>query len=1277
MNFNMNKSGLLLVFIFLLPLFADAAVTKHSFSINWNEVTNIGNDVSGSLLVMHFDRASNPAEKSYAPYFFKVFRFEQGEVPIGVSVENAIYEPVSASDLQQLTYQPLVPDTLEVEYTFGTEREQPVMTVKFNALRQRNGAMEKLISFDLLVETKANEEPASLKSNSATINSVLASGNWYKIRLDKTGIYSLTYDDIKAMGVDMTGVTPGNIRLYGNGGGMLPEANNKTRAADLIENAVEVVTVQAGTFKSGDYIRFYATGPDRVNYDQLTKRFDHEKNNYSDYSYYFLTFGGQGKRLQELSQTTLPPSDIVTSYTDFFFYENDLFNLIKSGRYWVGEKMDIGSNQVNLPSYTITDFDSTVASYIRYRRVTRATVASSYTVSVNGKTVSSPVDSGLNNQYEYAKTGTELKGFSLKAPQLNINFTYNLPNSTAQAWLDWVELNIARKLVFHQGQLQFTDPRSVGKNKIAQFRIEGTTANVDVWDVTNPVNVQRISTTFTGGVSHFTIPVDSLRKFVAFDKTDFLKAEFVQKVENQDIHDISGTEMLIIAPGIFLSEAERLANHHRTFDGMQVKVVSIEEIYNEFSSGSPDATAIRDFCRYLYKNADSSPKLKYLLLFGDGSYDNKNRIAANTNLLPTFQSKESLLLTDSYATDDYYGLLDNGEGQDAAGFLDLGIGRFPVVNETQAKSAVDKVIYYASNTPDIFGDWRNQLCFVADDKDNNTHIHQAEDQLVPIVRDNHPEYNLNKIYLDAYKRVSTPTGALYPDVNQAINSQVEKGALVINYTGHGGELGWAHEGVLTLQDIASWTNYENMPLFITATCEFSRFDDPARVSAGEQVFLNTAGGGIGLITTTRLANAGINIQLNMDLYDTIFSASDGIYPRLGDVIAYSKNENNTPNGIRNFVLLGDPVLKLAYPKYHVVTTSVNNQPVTAESDTARAMSKVELEGIVADASGNIISSFTGVVYIKVFDKARWLMTLGNDPESQPRYFQVQDNILYQGKATVKNGEFSLTFVVPKDIDYSYGKGKISYYAESDNTDANGFFDQIIIGGSDDGQVTDNQGPEITLYMNSEEFADGGMVGENPKLIAFMSDESGINTVGTGIGHDIVAIIDDNNNHSTVLNDYYQSDLDSYRSGKVVYQYFQLDEGEHVLNLKAWDVFNNSSEATITFMVKKDLAVSISGIKAYPNPFVDEVNVEFEHNLFDSSLDVVLDVISANGRLIRTYPAVTLVSSGNKAGPVQWDGSNESGQKERAGLYLLRIRATDNYGGKDTETVKVIRSSTPR
>jgi hypothetical protein len=483
---------------------------------------------------------------------------------------------------------------------------------------------------------------------------------------------------------------------------------------------------------------------------------------------------------------------------------------------------------------------------------------------------------------------------------------------------------------------------------------------------------------------------------------------------------------------------------------------------------------------------------------------------------------------------------------------------------------------------------------------------------------------------------------------------------LVNYTGHGGEVGWAHERVLELSDINSWTNIDEMPVFMTATCEFSRFDDPARTSAGEQVILNPAGGGVALFTTSRIANAGANVDLNQSFYDTVFSDNHGVYPRLGDIMAYVKNDNDSPASIRNFVLLGDPALRLAYPENKVVTTKVNNEDVSALPDTIRALSKMTLSGIITGYNGNILENFNGEISVKVFDKPSEITTLSNDPKSPPWTFLLQKSILYQGKATVLNGSFTISFIVPKDIDYHYGQGKISYYAENGITDANGYYDNILIGGGDTNMTSDTQGPKIELFMNDRSFNSGQTTGENPILLAYLSDESGINTVGNGIGHDIVAVLDGNTNKSIVMNDYYQADLDNYQKGTVRYHFFDLPDGPHSLKLKVWDVYNNSSEAVIEFVVSKSIQLSIKEVLTYPNPckFIDPVNIIFTHNLFDNELEVKIDIFNLTGSRIKSLGLFTIQSGGYVAGPIQWDGRDESGSDVRAGMYIYRIRAKD-------------------
>jgi hypothetical protein len=938
----------------------------------------------------------------------------------------------------------------------------------------------------------------------------------------------------------------------------------------------------------------------------------------------------------------------------------------------MGERLDNLRPAFDLPVFTFPNADLSVPANISYSVAGQSKANSSFTISVNENVVSSPTMGFIDSEFLFARYLTEKKSLTLTVPQAQVNIRYNLPNSTSKAWLDYVEMNVVRHLIFTSGQMPFADQGSVGKNFVTKFTLSNAPANLEIWEVTDPLNVNIVNAGISGNKREFTLATDSLRRFIASDQSQYFTVSFVGKVPNQNLHALQKADMVIVAPEVFLSEARRLARYHTTEDNLVVAVVALPQIYNEFSSGAPDATAIRDFMRMLYNRNPAGELPSYLLLFGDGSYDNKNRLTSNTNFIPTFQTKESLHLVNSFATDDYYGIYGNSEGSGANGSIDIGIGRFPVLSQQQAKTAVDKTIYYAKNSKHNLGEWRNSICFVADDEDNDLHLKQAE-QLSTSVWTGHREYNLDKIYLDAFKQESFPGGQRYPTVNEAINQHVDKGSLIVNYTGHGGEVGWAHERVLELSDISSWNNIDKLPVFITATCEFSRFDDPARTSAGEQVFLKPDGGGVALFTTSRIANAGNNVELNQSFYDTVFSSNQGKLPRLGDIMAFCKNDNTSAASIRNFVLLGDPAIRLAYPENKVVTTEVNGHAITASTDTVNALSNVTIAGIIQDPGGNKLDNFNGEISVKVFDKPTKISTLGNDPKSPPWRFELQKSLLYQGKATVANGDFSISFIVPKDIDYSYGFGKISYYAENGITDAGGYYDSLLIGGGGINNGNDTLGPEIALFMNDESFNSGDIVGESPRLLAFLSDNSGINTVGNGIGHDIVAVIDGNTNQSFVLNDYYQSDLDNYTKGTVHYRFFDLPEGPHTLTLKAWDVYNNSSEATIDFVVSKSIQLSVNKVLVYPNPckFTDMLNFIITHNLFDNELEVKVDIFNLSGSLVKTIGLLILQSDGYTAGPIQWDGRDNSGNNVRAGMYIYRLRAKDRNDVYSEKSGKII------
>ena len=610
-----------------------------------------------------------------------------------------------------------------------------------------------------------------------------------------------------------------------------------------------------------------------------------------------------------------------------------------------------------------------------------------------------------------------------------------------------------------------------------------------------------------------------------------------------------------------------------------------------------------------------------------------------------------------------FGLLDDNEGSGVGEIVDVGIGRFPVRTRAEAQAMVDKLRAYISSASQ--GAWRTWVAFIGDDEDevDNSLIHMSQaDALARKVRGNHPEYNIDKIMLDAYQQVTGSGGARYPEVNEAIDRRIDAGSLLLSYTGHGGELGWAHERVLEVHQINDWTNINRLPLFLTATCEFSRYDDPLRTSAGEWVLLNPSGGAIGLMTTTRLVTAGQNFDLANAFFDHVFNEVDGEMPRLGDIVRLTKlTEPNKQVNSRKFNLLGDPALRLAYPKYKVVTTSV--------PDTMQALGKVKVTGYVADINGTKLKDFNGVLYSTAFDKAYEVETQDNEGWG-PFYFDIQNNAIFKGKASVKNGDFSFEFVVPKDINYQVGPGRNSYYVTNGDIDGIGYHDQHDVGSVSATAIDDTDGPDLDLYLNDENFVYGGITDENPDLLAKVFDVNGINTSSSGVGHDIVAYLDENTADALILNDYYESDLDSYQSGKVVYPFKDLKEGNHKLRLKVWDVNNNSTETVTEFVVSSGADLALDHILNYPNPFTTNTGFYFDHNQPGQSLQVRLQVFTVSGKVVKTIDGF-YNSDGYRIGPIPWDGRDDFGDLIGKGVYIYKLKVTAPSGQSAEEFQKLV------
>lgn len=1100
-------------------------------------------------------------------------------------------------------------------------------------------------------------------------HSVLASGNWYKIGVQASGICRITASDLTAMGLNPASIDPRNLRVYGNGGGMLPENNSAPRRDDLTEIAIEVVGEADGSFDAGDYIRFYAKGPLEWRYSAANKRFEHVANLYTDMACYFITADmGRGKRIPVRAGATAPATDVVNQFDDYAVHEKDEVNLIKSGRQWFGDFFDVQA------SYTFKfSFPGLVAGSdvkLRSRAAARATEKSSFTYTVADNSWPVPVEaiSTLPNN-PYAAASSTVRVLPAAGASVDVTIRYNKPQSNATGWLDYVEVNVRRNLLFQGGQQLFRDVHAVATGHVAQYILGNAGSNVRVWDVTDPVNTAMVSTIAAGNDLTFRVPSDSLREFVAFDGTSYVPMQVIGKIQNQDLHALRGYNMLIISPEVFAGEAYRLATYHATKDGLSTVVIDPEKIYNEFSSGVEDISAIRDFIKMFYDSGQGNEALSYVLLFGDGSYDNKNRIANNTNFIPTYQSEESLHPVNSFVTDDFYTYLDKGEGNGAYDVSDIAIGRLPVKTVEEARQVVDKIIHYDSHSPKVMGDWRNTVCFVADDEDDNDHVIQAE-QMADQINSLKNGYITDKIYLDAYPQVSTPGGQRYPEVNKAINARVEKGALIVNYTGHGGEVGWALERVLEVSDINAWRNYDRMPVFVTATCEFSRFDDPGRTSAGELVLLNPGGGGIALFTTTRPTYGSPNFSLNSTFYAYAFSTDrNGEHLRMGDILLIAKRESGSdPNG-KKFILLGDPALRMAYPGLKVVTTSVNERDVDAVADTLHALSHVLVKGKITDAGGMMVAGFNGTIVPTVFDKPLDMMTLGNDGGAKFA-FSLQKSILYKGQVEVKNGLFSFSFIVPRDISYKYGFGRINYYASDSTRDASGAYPNMVVGGFDENIQPDKQGPSVSLFMNDDRFETGGITDENPALFARIFDENGINTLGNGIGHDIVAVLDNNTSEPYILNDYYQAETNTFKAGHINFPFFKLAPGLHTLRLKVWDVFNNSAEAYTEFNVNPASSFTMSAVSNYPNPFSAQTHFIFEHNLPGQSIDIQIVIYNLSGQRMATVKS-SMTTSGYRSEPVLWNGNSDSGAPLRDGMYIYRLTATAVNGQQQSGSGKFV------
>lgn len=1176
---------------------------------------------------------------SHLPYWVESFELQLSDAEVVIT--NEVFEPFNTNLIT-------LPDTLGAELNFstliGTSAGTSHMRVTVFPFVKRNNQFLKLTEFTLSIKEHSNKLKSAAASYAWKTSSVLSSGKWIKIKAINKGIYKITYNQLKGWGFS----NPDQVCLFGNGGYMVPVMNRDIQADDLLPYPV----LKGKDNANNDCLFFYMTGNIQLNYNVETGNLSHQQNYYSTETYFYLSDQQAPLLIDKAPELTASAGRQVVSFPNYTFYEKEVMNLINSGSRWFDEQfiMD-GSKTINI---TLDNPDLSKQASITVAAAGRSSASNSMDVAMNGKPLVN-LPFGLQSEFDYAKDNLKTTSALLSGKNIQMKLTYNADNNVSAGWLDYIGINYQSPLSMTGDVFIFRGRGVNGAVPISEFIVSGSASGTRILNVTDPQQVLEMPASFADGQLKFKSNSDVMNDYVAFNPSGNIPSPELAgdaNVPNQNLHGADLSDMIIVSNSKLLPAADTLADFHRTNDQMTVQVVTPEMIYNEFSGGMPDPGGIRNYFRMCYDRgkASGTNTLKYVLLMGDGSFDNRNIQGLGLNLIPTYQSDNSLSITESYVTDDFYAFLDQNEGG-SAGIIDLGIGRIPANTLTDAQAVVEKVKEYRKQ--ESIGNWRNTITFIADDgnaADGFTNVHMEDAEfLANFVNKNYPSFFTDKIYFDTYQRILSAGGEKYPEVTEAIKSRVKRGTLIMNYTGHANERNLADEAVLDIGIIDAFTNFNRLPIFVTATCEYSRFD-ANETSAGEHILFNPSGGGVGLFSTTRLVYADANATLNRAFFQNIFKKD----LRLGDVMRMAKAAANTEENQLKFALLADPALQLTQPEFKVFTTSMDDISTSTGVDTIKTLSVVTVKGYVSDNNGVKMTSFNGDIIPTVYDKAITAKTLGNAHQTTMDY-KVQNNIIYSGLASVTNGDFEFSFFVPKDISYKLDKGKIIYYAYNETQDAQGYFDNFYVGGTSNNPITDSQGPAMDLFMNSTSFKAGGQVSASSVLIANIVDETGINTSGTGIGHDITAVLDGDYSNIIVLNDYFQFSKDKHTEGSVVYPLTNLAEGSHTLKIKVWDVLNNSSEKEINFVVKDNFR--IESVQCYPNPMQDQTSFVFNHNQPDELFDVTLEIFETSGAMVDKL--VTKISShGTESLPLVWNPSERS-VKMKAGVYIYRITATTN------------------
>ena len=1087
-------------------------------------------------------------------------------------------------------------------------------------------------------------------------HSVLRDGKIIKIRVSETGVHCLPYDTLQAWGLQ-----PEKVRILGYGGNMLSENFTLAKWDDVPSVAFYMHKGADGVFGRGDYLLFYAQGPVKWAYED--GRWYHTQNPYSNFGYYFLSDSAGEQRLitqsEELDGTNAYDVDW---YVDYRVHERDSFNLIDlsgvsgGGREFYGETFQGNRKQlvVNFDTKDVL-LDKTITCMVRVAAASQEGAKFEVAIADSRKSV---VVKQLNVSDHYTKAQHDsilllVKPTTTSAQKVNLKFSD--PTGNAIGYLNYIELNVPCSLVMRDKVLAISNPSYLSQRQNTRFNLSGATDDTQVWRVTDGVNIEQMPTQRANGLLQWVGSNAKVEKYVAVN-VNVAKWKIPRKVgviENQDLHALSNIDYVIISPNEFVEAATRLAKKHEEVDHLTWAVVTDEQVYNEFSSGTPDVSAYRWLMKMLYDRANGNAVQapKYLLLMGNASYDNRKLLqSSGVSKLLVYEARNSTVETHAYGTDDYCGFLEDNAGvdiilgrfNDANGIMNIGVGRLPVRTEQQANQVVDKICTYMDDQ--LLGKWKSQLCFLADDGDHGSHVQTAEAGAIKVAT-KAPDLALSKIYLDAYTQEVNASGETYPLAKNQFYNMLDNGVLFMNYSGHGGYNNITSEVIMRTRDIQNMTNTRQGFWFL-ATCSFSHFDGYIP-SAAEEALLNPHGGAIGVLSACRTVYVAQNTVFNRNFCDALFDHDQAFNynTTLGEATRLAKNNSGRDVNKLAYVLLGDPALRLNYPTdYRIQTTS--------QLDTLKALTIQTVKGYVMTAEGDTASWYNGLLDMTVWDKMQEMSTRDNDEKEEDKKVKLKfndyPNKLFAGQTQVKDGKFEITFMVPKDIRYNYGNGRILYYAQDTVTGEEGVgrFEDFVVGGTSTVEIMDTIGPDLQLYLNNPAFANGGKTYESPRFYAKIYDESGINTVGSGIGHDLLLIIDNDPENMHVLNDYFSTQNNSYQQGTVSYKIPEMTEGAHSLTFRAWDLLNNSSTATMDFQVVKGLDPTIYQVLSYPNPVACNgvLNFRIECDQPEGVLQTIIRMYDLSGKLVYEY---------NQRGidDIHWDMNKVNAQ---SGIYVYQV-----------------------